>query len=102
MCSHFKTQLILSCPGRLGVFSEWIWFAGVSRNAADHMVRTKKGTHRSEWTRFAGVSQNGARHMVGTKKGSHRSKWTWCAGSNRIELIMNDLLLRDVTGELQG
>ena len=106
MCSHFKTQLILSCIGRPFVFhdvrthrTEWTWCAGshgenktgysqigmdlvswVSQNGADHRVRTKKGTQRSEWTWCAGVSQNGDDNMVRTKMKTHGSKWTWCAG----------------------
>ena len=88
MCSHFKTELILSCPGRPVVFSEVItfsvlertWCFGVSHNGGDLMVRTKQGTHESEWTWCAGVDQNEGDHMVRTKQGTHGSECTWCAG----------------------
>ena len=85
MCSHFNTQLILSCPGRPVVFSEVIIFgmsqrtAGVSQNGGEHMVKIKQGTHRSKMTWRVQISQNGADHMVRTKKGTHGFEWTWCA-----------------------
>ena len=87
MCSHFNTQLILSCPGRPVVFSEVIifdvsqrtWGAGVSQNGGEHMVKIKQGTHRSKKTWRVQISQNGANHMVRTKKGTHGFEWTLCA-----------------------